>query len=523
MQGNTTRRMVVFHPILFALYPPIALLANNILQIRPVDALRSIVVFLSFGGLVYFLTWLVTRNLQKAGILSSILIISFSAYGQVYNALEKLNSAGFELGRHRFLVPVWILISAILFFLAYRSKKNLISTNQTVNIISAILIGLPMVQLGANAWSTYQNTKANEQAVSQITHGISQESLVKPDVYYIILDMYGRDDILEEKFKFDNSKFLKTLEELGFYIGRCSMSNYNMTELSLASSFNMNYLQALGNQYQAGNRDRSGLPSLIHQSAVRHIFEEMGYRFINFETGFSFTEIRDADQFLSPSYHELDANQKIVHINAFELMLVRTTAISAIIDAQTIWFHPVADALDTRKAHVIRELYILDKLPALAIEESPKFVYAHILIPHPPFVFSRRGVNINFPGNDGATPTGPTPKDYAVGYRNQLDYINERIIPIIKEIQAKSKTQPIIILQGDHGVDPKRSFILNAYYLPDGGESKLYPTITPVNSFRTILNYYFQGDYEILTDINYASRDSTPFDFDVVKDHRVCD
>jgi hypothetical protein len=157
------------------------------------------------------------------------------------------------------------------------------------------------------------------------------------------------------------------------------------------------------------------------------------------------------------------------------------------------------------------------------VEESPKFVYAHILIPHPPFVFSRSGVNIDFPGNDGATPVGPTPKDYATGYRNQLDYINYRILPIVKEIQANSKNPPIIILQGDHGVDPRRSFILNAYYLPEGGTAGLYPEITPVNTFRYILNEYFQGNYDLLSDVNYASKDATPFDFSVVKDHRVCE
>ncbi len=523
MPGNSTRRMIPFHPILFALYPPIALLANNILQIRPVDALRSVLVFLFLGGLVYLLTWLICRNWQRAGILSSIVIVSFSVYGQIYNALEKLNSAGEGLGRHRYLAPVWLIIALALIFLAVRTKRDLSYSNQIINIISIILIGFPLIQLGASAWSTYQNTKANEQTVSQITHEIGPGGQIKPDVYYIILDMYGRDDVLEEKFKFDNTKFLTSLEEMGFFIGRCSMSNYNMTELSLASSFNMNYLQRLGDQYQAGNRDRSGLPSLIHQSAVRHIFEEMGYRFINFETGFSFTEIRDADEFLSPSYHELDASETLVHINAFEAMLARTTAVSAILDAQTKWFNPVVDALDTRKAHVIRELFVLDKLPTLAVEESPKFVYAHILIPHPPFVFSRSGVNINFPGNDGATPVGPTPKDYAMGYRNQLDYINYRILPIVQEILANSKNPPIIILQGDHGVDPRRSFILNAYYLPDGGTADLYPEITPVNTFRTILNQYFQGDYDLLSDVNYASKDATPFDFSVVKDHRVCE
>ena len=153
---------------------------------------------------------------------------------------------------------------------------------------------------------TLRNEGANAASVAKITLNEQTGTGTKPDVYYIILDMYGRDDVLKDRFSYDNSEFLKELEELGFVVTPCSVSNYNMTELSLASSFNMNYLDTLGSQYTAGNRDRSGLPSLIHHSAVRGIFEKMGYRFINFESGFTFTEIRDADEFLVPSYLQLE-------------------------------------------------------------------------------------------------------------------------------------------------------------------------------------------------------------------------
>jgi hypothetical protein len=296
-----------------------------------------------------------------------------------------------------------------------------------------------------------------------------------------------------------------------------------MTELSLASSFNMNFLDTLGDQYTAGSTDRSGLPSLIHHSAVRSIFQKMGYRFINFESGFTFTEIRDADDFLVPSYVELENKGRNLQLNPFESLLVKTTGFVVIADAQTKWLTPVVDALDVRRIHVVRELYLLDKLPRLAAEEaSPKFVYAHILIPHPPFVFSSQGVNLELPSSYGPDGKGPSAKDYGIGYRNQLDYIDARLIPILQQIIADSQTPPIIIIQGDHGVDPKRSFILNAYYLPGQTEPPVWQGISPVNTFRMVLNTYFNGDYPYLPDTNYASTDKTPFDFRVVQNERVC-
>ena len=50
-----------------------------------------------------------------------------------------------------------------------------------------------------------------------------------------------------------------------------------------------------------------------------------------------------------------------------------------------------------------------------------------------------------------------------------------------------------------------RMRILNAYYLPDGGEEVLYPSISPVNTFRLILNYYFGTSYPLLDDTAYHS------------------
>ena len=45
---------------------------------------------------------------------------------------------------------------------------------------------------------------------------------------------------------------------------------------------------------------------------------------------------------------------------------------------------------------------------------------------------------------------------------------------------------------------------MNAYYFPDGDYRDLYQTITPVNTFRIVLNKYFGRDFERLPDRIYA-------------------
>jgi hypothetical protein len=86
----------------------------------------------------------------------------------------------------------------------------------------------------------------------------------------------------------------------------------------------------------------------------------------------------------------------------------------------------------------------------------------------------------------------------------------------VSAILARSAAPPVIIIQGDHGPgghldweSPDRSCLLErtpillAYYLPDGGDRLVYPGISPVNSFRVVLNAYFGLDMELLPDETY--------------------
>jgi len=94
-----------------------------------------------------------------------------------------------------------------------------------------------------------------------------------------------------------------------------------------------------------------------------------------------------------------------------------------------------------------------------------------------------------------------------------VQFVDRMLEEIIDAILNRSSQPPIIILQGDHGpggflnwFSPQRTClcertsILNAYYLPSGVSKDLYPTISPVNSFRVILNSYFGTHLDLLPD-----------------------
>ena len=107
---------------------------------------------------------------------------------------------------------------------------------------------------------------------------------------------------------------------------------------------------------------------------------------------------------------------------------------------------------------------------------------------------------------------------------NQVLFMNDQILPIIQEIIAESKTDPIIIIQGDQGSEiesPRRRMsILNAYLLPDGGRKLLYESISPVNTFRIVLNHYFDAQFELLDDVGYYSTYDMPYDYQVIPEER---
>src|SRR4030043_227299 len=104
--------------------------------------------------------------------------------------------------------------------------------------------------------------------------------------------------------------------------------------------------------------------------------------------------------------------------------------------------------------HRNRILYTLNRLERMALLPGPKFVFAHILTPHNPFVFGPNGEYIErktpFTLNDDRDVV--MMEDYASGYRDQLTYLNQRILTIINTLIQESSQPPVIILQSDHGV-----------------------------------------------------------------------
>lgn len=495
-----------FHPLLFGVYPVLQLLAANIDESRLSAGLRAFLLSLAASSLVFFLLNLWLKRIGLAALLSSILLISFFSYGHLYTGIKELGEIGILLGRHRFLLPLWLLVTILALYLTWRRRDSLFQGNRLFSLVAVILLVFPLVQIGG-FWLRNRDEGLAAATGARLT--AATEDL--PDIYYIITDAYSRDDLMQSFYNFDNSAFLQQLEDLGFFIAECSLSNYPKTRLSLTSSLNLDYLENLG---ITANDQSDEFWRRIRRSTVRKTLEEYGYKTVSIQTGFYWTEWEDADVYLSRGGQGISV---FGTLNSFEALLLQTTMLRAVFDLQPLLSENFVSAvnLSPRREHYEIVQYQLDSLDRITAIEGPKFVFAHLLIPHGPFVFDAEG---NFLAEN---------PDLIDAYVEQVKYTNQRLIEALAQILAESDQPPVIILQGDHGGPGTqegfdRMKILNAYYLPEG-EELLYPSISPVNSFRLVFDTYLGTDYRLIEDLSYYSTSENFFDTTLVTDDRpIC-
>ena len=197
-------------------------------------------------------------------------------------------------------------------------------------------------------------------------------------------------------------------------------------------------------------------------------------------------------------------------------MLIDSTALAFVLEGVELLPRSLNANLEgNTRIHRERVLFALDQLEQLPSLEGPKFVFAHVVSPHKPFVFDAEGNYVAGNVNPNAA------------YADQVTYLNQRVMTLVVKLIQESETPPVIIIQGDHGGvnagKENRLKILNAYYLPGGGIENLYPNITPINTFRVVFNTYFGAELPLLEDDSYFSLYAESYVFEsVLEDNPAC-
>jgi hypothetical protein len=500
---------IPFYVASLSVYPVLFLWLNNYEKIHSYVVPRSLLISFGFSAVVFLLIWFIIRPVQKAGLLAGIWLVLFFSYGHVFSLIDSTSLFGFVIGRHRFMIPLWILLGLAGTVFVLRSRSNFKNLTQIANLIFCFLTAAVLLQIGFAAASS------SRQAATAVTLHPGSLTLQttggqQRDVYYILIDGYDRQDLLAKDLKLDISPFIEELKSIGFDIPKCGQSNYIDTAYSMAATLNMNYLDAQGFMYQdlATQDHEKLLKPVITNSLVRQKFKEKGYQFITYKSPYLFIDMPDSDVYLDAET-TTNPGEKLETLNFQQLFIKTTFARTAAewleenpkdsvrVPVFFVWLvspgslNPESSSFAGRNYKQYRQnVFQLESLQSIPDMPGKKFIYAHLLVTHQPFTF---------------TPTGEfraEEKDSYESYKDQITYINTRLIQIVQAILKKSKTPPIIILQSDHSYSDggKRARNFQAYYLPDGGNTKLTPSFTNVNTFRLIFDTYFGDSYPLLPD-----------------------
>ena len=324
-----------------------------------------------------------------------------------------------------------------------------------------------------------------------------------------MLDAYGGLDTLAESYDYDNAPFLQSLSKNGFHVVQPFHSNYPYTEFSVATLLNMRYeLHPDGSglnetfTLDAKHARLMSASESVRDSRVVRDLKRMGYRHLTFQTGFSSVEIPSADQHFAPERT----------ISDLEGEFINQTMLAPLLRAIGAPYHRYFQARDHRR----RVAFTCETLLRLEVEEAPQFVWAHLLIPHQPFVFDAEG-------NPKAPPASreEIARVYHERYREQLQYTNKLMAEVLVELAVRRPDSVIVVL-GDHGpryLEEQRKYewpalardfasTIYAVKFPEGRvPAAATEAATHVNVFRALFRDIFGADLPNLPDVSFLPRE----------------
>lgn len=506
------------YPFLFGIFPVLYLWSSNRVQEPAYVVIRSLLVTLAGVLIVYGVMFALTRGkerLHRAALLATLLSFYLLTFGHLFKAVNATQNALLKA----YLLPgSALLVLALLVVLAVR-KLGGPNLTRVLNMVSIALVLFQVVIAAPYYLSIFQTQTVSAHTQTAPNHIPTTGDAPQRDVYFILLDNYGRQDILQSGSDFDNSALVDALEQRGFVFPDCAQGNYISTAPVISSILNMDYLNKLGIKdisiTERGHYD--DLAPLLQNSAVIQQFKNYGYKVVTFRGFLGLIDIqKNVDDYIS--FDKDEAYTQRLETAKFEDLYFNTTIFSAINTAYKIY----PDLIEAKGPQFLKNLlpkdqplapqfyevyqqniYAYDALERVPTEiDGPKFVYAHMYASHWPFIMRP----------DGSMRLPFTEEQTIPGYVDGVKYTNSRILGAIDAILASSPVKPVIILQGDHSNEwtfpvewsgKNRLKILSAYYLPDGGDSLLYPTISPVNNFRLIFDKYFGAQLGLLPDVHY--------------------
>jgi hypothetical protein len=502
-EGRLSWAVAPLHTVLLAAFPVMFLFAENVADQLVLDPLWQPLAMAVGGATALLLLCVaVTRDLVRGGLIASLLIALFFSFGHVWLLVAETLPSKWHLAAFYGAAAVGGIA------IIWRGGQWTGPVSRYANAAAIVLVVLNTFRLADFALGAPARTSP-ERAGPVAVAGDAE--LDRRDVYFIVFDRYANAETLERIYGYDNRPFLRTLEARGFVVAEESWASYFKTAPSLLSTLSMEYLD--GEVFRQEDDDPPTMAPvhrrLQERLPVPATFKELGYEYVHIGNWWSATS-RNVDADLSLTYERY---------SEFGAALLNTTAWALLEPVEQAQGEPrTLEGPELARRHT---LFAFERLEEAVRRPGATFVFAHLLIPHPPYAFAR----------DGSMPTAEERESSSRErlYVEQLQYANRRILDVVDQaLDVPRSEEPMIILQADEGPYPGRfarepeTFdwleatpeeiqekygILNAMYLPgvDAVDAGIHDGMSPVNTFRIVFNEYFGAELPLLPDRVYLT------------------
>ena len=494
---------LTLYPFLVGALPAVHFYEQNFRLLQVADLVRPVLLAFGLVALLLVAGRLLWRRVDVAAIaLTPLLVVVFK---------------GADLGG-------WfsLLLLAATVALGVLLKRRLARWPEKLALpLNAVLLVLVLMPL-ANVWraSGQEETPVPSALfASEVPLPVAAAQGVRPDIYYLMVDGLGQPALVETGFPVPALLYSQPLINRGFQVLRHSFANYPQTALSTAATFNLAPIDRILDITEPTSRDRRVLEQVAGDSRAVRALQGLGYKVVSYPSGYPLTRQANAERRCVPLLNPSFVEYYLLEDGVLPLLL------------PLLGKGPSDISYALRRG---RRNHICDNLPAARqgiADDDPVFVYAHILAPHPPFVFGRQGEALasraKFGFGDGdhwLNIHGADDQSYRQRYGDQAVWVVNRLTEAVDGIIASSTRPKIIIIQGDHGpgsglawerpleTDHNERFgIFNAWYVSDGRQLPLYEGMTALNTFPLLFNEYFGADLPPLPDKHWFARMSEPY------------
>lgn len=473
------------------------------------------------------------KNINKAVLFSLLLSISAGTYHLHVGNMKAVIQGLLPIIPNNVIVLnlIYLFLLCVIFYYLTEFIFNAISIKY-VDITKQIglgVIGFSIFILFSNLIPTLIFIKNNSAQYNYIPKDINGSGYVvnqnSPNVYYIVLDRYTNNVVLKDVLGYDNSNFTDFLKSEQFSVDTNAHSNYPYTALSIASTLNASYLDQVEDEFAASNKEIStaALFRAVRYNSVAREFKDMGYKYNVIGSWYGIANKAPiADKFYY-EYSKINIGNKSIGLQEYDEKMINNSPLSDML---------IGTGSLTKQDPVELTHYQLNTLNSIAKDKETKhFTFAHITVPHDPFVFNADG-SINAEN----TYYDDVGKKVENKYLDQVKYISNEMKYFIKNIDANDPNA-IVIIQSDEGFYPdlilgddesidgngkvkvdmkdwsdkyiqSKFGVLAAYRLPNISETALTPGTDSVNIFRFILNNYYSYKLDYLPNCQLGRYDS---------------